>query len=274
MEEWLLHRFASSTFNTCPNGPLPCMTGPPVEIHLEDGVIPSTVHTAAPVPIHWQEQVLSDLKRDEALGVIERISYGEPVSWCHRMVVTRKHNGTPRRTVDLSSLNKHCKREPYPTESPFHLARGVPKALGRQSVMPGTAIVASPSVNLTVTSQSSSLSSDDGDTRGRLKASCPLVTATTAASNVDAILSDFELKERCVDNTIQYETDLLTHSLRTIDFLIRVGQAGIVLNADQFYFARRMVDFAKFLENCVQLIFSLKRLHVEKITLIEILLTK
>ena len=90
----------------------------------------------------------------------------------------------------------------------------------------------------------------------------------------DAILSDFELKERCVDNTIQYETDLQTHSLRTIDFLIRVGQTGIVLNADKFYFARRIVDFAKFLENCVQLIFSLKSLHVEKITLIEILLTK
>ena len=63
MEEWLLHRFASSTFNTCPHRPLPCMTGPPVEIHLEDGVIPRAVHTAAPVPIHWQEQVLFDLKR-------------------------------------------------------------------------------------------------------------------------------------------------------------------------------------------------------------------
>ena len=40
MEEWLLHRFASSTFNTCLHRPLPRMTGPPVEIHLEDGVIP------------------------------------------------------------------------------------------------------------------------------------------------------------------------------------------------------------------------------------------
>ena len=47
MEEWLLHRFASSTFNTCPLRPLPCMTGPPVEIHLEDGVLPRAVHTAA-----------------------------------------------------------------------------------------------------------------------------------------------------------------------------------------------------------------------------------
>ena len=30
-------------------------------------------------------------------GVIEKIPYGEQVYWCHRMVVTRKHNGTNRR---------------------------------------------------------------------------------------------------------------------------------------------------------------------------------
>ena len=62
----------------------------------------------------------------------------------------------------------------------------------------------------------------------------------------DAILSDFERKERCVDDTIQYDTDLQTHWLRTIDSLIRVGQAGIALNAEKFYFARRIVDFAGF----------------------------
>ena len=52
MEVWLLIRFASSTFKTCPHRPLPCMTGPQVEINMEDSVIPIAVHTAAPVPIH------------------------------------------------------------------------------------------------------------------------------------------------------------------------------------------------------------------------------
>ena len=51
---------------------------------------------------------------------------------------------------------------------------------------------------------------------------------------------------RCVDNTIHYDTDLETHWWRTIDFVIRVGQAGIVLNTEKFYFARRIVDFAGF----------------------------
>ena len=43
-----------------------------------------------------------DLLQDEPLGVIEMVPYGEPARWCHRMIITRKHDGFPRRTVDLS----------------------------------------------------------------------------------------------------------------------------------------------------------------------------
>ena len=87
MEKWLLKYFASSTFNTCPHCPLPHMTGPPAEIHLKDDAIPKAVTTPATVPIHWQKQVEADILRDEALGVLEKVPYGEPVTWCHRLVV-------------------------------------------------------------------------------------------------------------------------------------------------------------------------------------------
>ena len=126
MKAWLLQEFASSTFNTCLHRPLPCMAGPPVEIHLKEGATPKAVHTPALIPVHWQERVHQDFLRDEALGVIERVPHGEAVTWCHRMVVTRKQNGSPRRSVDLSPLNKHCARETFSSESPFHLARRVP----------------------------------------------------------------------------------------------------------------------------------------------------
>ena len=62
----------------------------------------------------------------------------------------------------------------------------------------------------------------------------------------DAILSTFERKERCVDDTVHFDTDLKQHWWRTIDLLTRVGQAGIVLNPDKFQFAGRSVDFAEF----------------------------
>ena len=102
------------------------MSGPPIEIHMKETAIPKTCHTAADLPTHWQDQVQKDLMRDEALGVIEKVPNEEPVTWCHRMVVTRKHNGDPRRTVDLSLLNKLCKRESFSSDSPFKIARRIP----------------------------------------------------------------------------------------------------------------------------------------------------
>ena len=67
--------------------------------------IPLAFHTPAHVPIHWQKQVEGDLIKDEKLGVLESVPFGEPVIWCHGMFVTKKQGRLPRRTVDLSPLN-------------------------------------------------------------------------------------------------------------------------------------------------------------------------
>ena len=116
--EHMKENFSGSTFNTCPHQKLPCMAGPEVQIHIDDNVQPKACHTPASIPIHWQEQVHADLLREEAPGVIEKVPY---VEWCRRMVISRKHDGSPRRTADLSPLNKYCKRETYSSESPFRI---------------------------------------------------------------------------------------------------------------------------------------------------------
>ena len=126
IKDWLLNRYASSTFNKCPHQILPTMEGPAIQIHVDPKATPIAIHTPAPVPLHWQEQVERDLQRDVALGVLERVPHGEPTKWCFRMVITRKHDGQPRRTVDLSPLNKFCERETHSSKSPLHLARSVP----------------------------------------------------------------------------------------------------------------------------------------------------
>ena len=55
MKAWLLNRYASSTFNTCPHRLLPCMEGPPVEIHVDPAATPKTCHTPANIPLHWEQ---------------------------------------------------------------------------------------------------------------------------------------------------------------------------------------------------------------------------
>ncbi len=244
MKTWLLERYASSTFNTCPHRALPCMEGPPVEIHIDPSATPKAYHTAATIPLHWQDRVHDDLLRDEALGVIERVPYGEPVTWCHRMVITRKHDGSPRRTVDLSPLNKFCKRETFATESPFHLARRIPKNTWktvtdawngyhsvplRESDRHLTTFITPFGRWRYTRAPQGFLSSGDGYNR-----------------RFDAVLASFVRHERCVDDTVHYDSDLEQHWWRTIDFLTCLGQAGIVLNPDKFQFAEKTVDFAGF----------------------------
>ena len=67
-----------------------------------------------------------DLLRDLRLGVIERVPLGEPTKWCFKMLLDRKPDGSPRRVIDLSPLNKYCLREVHASKSPFTLARSVP----------------------------------------------------------------------------------------------------------------------------------------------------
>jgi hypothetical protein len=83
-------------------------------------------HSPIPIPIHWQDEVKAGLDRDVSLGVIEPVPVGTPVTYCHRMVICAKKNGTPRRTVDMQTLNNNAVRETHHTPSPFHLARSVP----------------------------------------------------------------------------------------------------------------------------------------------------
>ena len=102
------------------------MDSPPMKLLVDPNAKPVAYHTPVPVPIHWRDAVKAGLDQDVRLGVIEPVPIGEPVTWCHRMVVCAKKSGQPRRTVDLQALNAHATRETHHTPSPFHQARSVP----------------------------------------------------------------------------------------------------------------------------------------------------
>ena len=111
----------------CEHQSLPSMEGPPLQLNIDANAKPVAVHTPIPVPLHWQEEVKAGLDRDVKLGVLESVPVGEPVTWCHRMVICRKKNGKLQRTVDMQSLDVHSTRETHHTLSPFHQATLIPK---------------------------------------------------------------------------------------------------------------------------------------------------
>jgi len=102
------------------------MTGPLLWLMTNPDARPVAHHKPIPVPLHWLNDVKAGLDQDTNLGVIEPVPIGEPVTWCHRMVICAKKNGKPQRTVDLQPLNVHATRETHHTQSPFHQARSVP----------------------------------------------------------------------------------------------------------------------------------------------------
>jgi hypothetical protein len=61
-----------------------------------------------------------------ALGVLEPVPVNTPMTWYHRMVICRKHNGDPRRTVDMQKLNDVSVMQCHPNQSPLQQAMTVP----------------------------------------------------------------------------------------------------------------------------------------------------
>lgn len=244
MKTWLLETFKTSTFNTCPHQPLPELQGKPMTIHVLPHALPRCCHTAANIPIHWSEKVHADLLRDERLGVIERVPHGVKSSWCHRMVVTRKQDGTPRRTIDFTPLNKFCAREPFSTESPFHLARKVPANTWKTVT---DAWNGYHSVPLRPEDRHfTTFITPFGRWRYRRAPQGYLGSGDAFNQRIAAALVDFTRKERCVDDTVHYDANLEEHWWRTIDYLRLANQVGIILNPDKFQFCCQEVDFAGF----------------------------
>ena len=126
LRKLIIKHYAASAFNKCTRQTLPMMRGDPLPIPVRKDAKPVAVHTPVPIPLHWEEKVKRDLLRDVSLGVIEPVPLNTPVTWCHRMVTVPKHNGEPRRTVDMQSLNRASVRQTHHTKSPFMLASAVP----------------------------------------------------------------------------------------------------------------------------------------------------
>ena len=128
LRQYILDRFSSSAFNCCEKQPLPLMDqSPPLRIFVSEDAVPVAVHTPIQVPLHWKSDVKRGLDRDCELGVLEKVPVNDPVTWCHRMLITPKANGQPRRVVDFTSLNKFAPRQTHHTESPWSLVSSIPK---------------------------------------------------------------------------------------------------------------------------------------------------
>ena len=244
IKNWILQYYQSSTFNICEEQELPKMTGPPLQLDVDPSVAPSAVHTPIPVPIHWQKEVKAQLDRDVKLGVIEPVPWGEPTTWCSRMVTVAKTDGSPRRTIDLQALNAASVRQTHHTPSPFHQAMSVPHntkksvfdawngyhSLGiREEDRHYTTFITPWGRYRYRSALQGFLASGDGYTR-----------------RFDEIIAQVKNKTKCVDDTLIWEENIEKSFYQACEFLTLCGNNGIILNPNKFQFAQDIVDFAGF----------------------------
>ena len=244
LEGYLRDHYRSSTFNTCPHQSLPLMDGQPLQLMVDADAKPVVHHTPVPVPFHWQEAVKAGLDRDVELGVLEAVPVGEPVTWCHRMVVCAKKNGTPRRTVDFQALNRHATRETHHTPSPFHQARSVPPGVKKTVLDAWNGYHSVPirpeDRHLTTfitpwgryrykTAPQGYIASGDGYTR-----------------RYDEIVSHIPRKTKCADDVLLWSDSIEECFNQTVQWLDICGRHGIILNPEKFVFSRDEVELAGF----------------------------
>ncbi|MEE4247997.1 MAG: reverse transcriptase family protein, partial [Kangiellaceae bacterium] len=202
---------------------------------------PVACHTPIPVPLHWQESVKAGLDQDVQLGVLEPVPVGEPMTWCHRMVVCAKKNGEPRRTVDLQALNRHATRETHHTQSPFHQSRSVPSGQKKTIFDAWNGYHSIP------------LREEDrhlttfitpwGRYRYKVAPQGYIASGDAYTRRYDEIVSGIQKKTKCI---LIWSDNIEEAFHQTAQWLDICARNGITLNPTKFTFAADTVEFAGF----------------------------
>ena len=244
MKAWLGDYYKASTWNKCTHQVLSGITGPDLKLHLDPNAEPKAVHVPSKVPLHWEETVKQQILDDVNLNVLEPVPHGQPSEWCHRMVVTRKADGGPRRTVDMSALNKACLRETHHVKPPSQQARAIPRNTWKSVTDAWNGFH---SVRLAEEDRHlTTFITPWGRYQYRVAPQGSLASGDGYSRRYDEIIADVERKTKCVDDTAMWDDDLEAHWWRIIDFLELCGRNGIILNFDKFQFSQREIDFAGF----------------------------
>ena len=246
LKQYILDRYSSSAFNCCEKQALPLMDGsPPLRIFIDDDATPVAVHTPSQVPLHWQHDVKRGLDRDCKLGVLEKVPVNDPVIWSHRMVISPKSDGSPRRVVDFTPLNKFAPRQTHHTETPWAIVSSIPSNQVKSTVDCWHGYHSVPlhpaDRHLTTfitpwgryryrTSPQGLISAGDGYTHRKAE-----------------IMADFQNVKNCVDDSLLYDDTIESNFYRVCAFLEQGARGGCTFNPKKFQFGSREVEFLGFM---------------------------
>lgn len=204
------------------------MAGPPLSLSIDPTAVPKPCHTPISIPIHWQDEVKAGLDRDVRLGVLEQVPLGTPDTWCHRMVICTKKNGSLRRTIHFQQLNQHATRETHHCQSPFHQARAVPVNTKKTifDAWNGYHSVALAESDRHFTT----FITPWGRYRYRLAPQGYIASGDAYTPRYDALVAHIPAKTKCIDDALLWSPDIETAFHQANEWLDVCAKNGITLN--------------------------------------------
>ena len=244
LERHLLDLYSASAFNVCEHQPLPMMSGPPLSLSIDPTAIPKPCHTPIDIPIHWVDEVKAGLDRDVRLGVLEKVPLGTPVTWCHRMVICTKKNGSLRRTINFQPLNQHATRETHHCPSPFHQARAIPRQT-KKTIFDAWNGYHSVALNKR-DRHFTTFITPWGRYRYCTAPQGYIASGDAYTARYDALVANVRSKTKCIDDTLLWSDDITEAFHQATEWLHICAVNGITLNPKKFHFAEDTVEFAGF----------------------------
>ena len=245
IKQYILDRYAASAFNCCERQALPLMNdSPPLRLFVDEDAKPRAITAPGQIPAHWVHDVKAGIDRDIALGVIEPVPVNTPDTWTSRMVITAKHDGSPRRVVDYQPINQFAPRQTHHTPSPWNIVSTIPAGKVKSVVdcFHGYHSVPIHPADRHYTT----FLTRWGRFRYRTSPQGFLSAGDSYSQRMDKIIGDFKDYQKCVDDSIIWDDSIEENFFRICQFLERCTAGGCIFNPQKFQFGSREVDFLGF----------------------------
>lgn len=146
--------------------------------------------------------------------------------------------------VDYQSINKHAPRQTHHTASPWHIVASVPEGMRKSTydVWHGYHSLQLQESDKHLTS----FVTPWGCYRYRTTPQGFKAAGDGYTDRMDRLLQHISRQQRCIDDTLLYDTTIEAQFHRACEFLDVCGLNGVIMNPKKFQFAEMEVDFLGF----------------------------
>ena len=185
--------------------------------------------------------MLEGLEKDIYVRVLEKVLENTPMTWCIRMCVVPKKNGSLCQTVDFRAVNNAAPRQTHPVIPPFLQAASVPGGVYK------TCLGAWEGYHSTPTAKEdhhiTTFITPWGQYHSKVLPHGFLMENNTYCQIYDKITTGFKDLTHCVDDALFWDKLIRENFFGTCGYLSMYSLNGITFNLKKFQFCQEEINF-------------------------------